>query len=206
MNIRWTDIVAECGNYKAGFVTTFRKYEGMTTDERDGSNRVVKVTMASFAEHMGIPRPTFQRWVQLEVTPELSATFAKQQRTAASHTNVAKNLARSNPRALADAIELAGPQATDEVYHELAQRRAGIDTSKANRKAADAGAHQQVEPIRRALAATDLVLCVAALNEATEHLQTAKSAGALTDESMAAIKVAFEQFQFAWTEALFSVS
>lgn len=64
-NIQWSQIEAECGDYRAGFVATFRKYEGMETDERDGSNRIVKVTVATFASHTGIPETTFRRWLGL---------------------------------------------------------------------------------------------------------------------------------------------
>jgi hypothetical protein len=207
MNIRWTDIVTECRNYKAGFVATFRKYEGMTTDEKDGQGRPMKVSGNTFADHMGIPRETFKRWVRAEaVGPTWSNPDATQARTAASHSNVAKNMARSNPSSLVDAIQSAGPGAEDQVFHEMKLRRAGVDTSKANRKAADAHAHQQIEPIRRALATADVALCVAALKDATEHLKTAQSAGALNEESMVGITEAHEEFQFALTEARFSVS
>jgi hypothetical protein len=60
--IKWSQIEAETEGYREGFVAVFRKYEGQETDERDESNRVVKVTMASFARHMGIPQRTFFDW------------------------------------------------------------------------------------------------------------------------------------------------
>jgi len=61
--VKWSDIEAECGDYRDGFVQTFRKYEGQPTDEKDAQGRTVKVTVASFAKHAGIPKTTFQRWV-----------------------------------------------------------------------------------------------------------------------------------------------
>lgn len=61
--ITWSQIEVECGNYRDGFVVTFRKYEGQDTDERDGSNRIIKVTIKSFARHAGIPETTFRVWV-----------------------------------------------------------------------------------------------------------------------------------------------
>jgi len=61
--IPWSQIEAECGDYRAGFVESFRKYEGQSTDEKDDQGRTVKVTMASFARHAGIPEQTFRRWV-----------------------------------------------------------------------------------------------------------------------------------------------
>jgi hypothetical protein len=60
--ITWSQIESECGDYRAGFVATFRKYEGQDTDEKDGQGRTVKVTMSSFARHAGIADKTFQRW------------------------------------------------------------------------------------------------------------------------------------------------
>lgn len=71
----WSKIEAECGDFRKGFVAVFRKYEGQETDERDGSNRIVKVTMDSFARHMGIPRTTFQKWVA-KVPPDTGVTTA----------------------------------------------------------------------------------------------------------------------------------
>jgi len=47
--IRWSDIEAECGDYRSGFIAVFKKYEGQSTDERDAQGRTVKVTAASFA-------------------------------------------------------------------------------------------------------------------------------------------------------------
>lgn len=60
--ITWDQIEAECGDFRQGFVSAFRKYEGQETDERDKYRKVVKVTMASFARHMGIDEDTFARW------------------------------------------------------------------------------------------------------------------------------------------------
>ncbi len=62
--IKWSQIEAECGGYRAGFVATFRKYENLPTDEKDGQGRTVKVTVATFARHVGIPDPTFRSWVK----------------------------------------------------------------------------------------------------------------------------------------------
>jgi hypothetical protein len=64
MTIKWSQIEAECGDYRSGFVATFRKYEGQPTDEVDGRSRRVVVTVASFARHVGIPEPTFREWVK----------------------------------------------------------------------------------------------------------------------------------------------
>jgi len=71
-NIKWSQIEAECGDYREGFVATFRKYEGQQTDEVDGAGRRVKVTASSFARHVGIDPSTFRRWmgVARHVTPD----------------------------------------------------------------------------------------------------------------------------------------
>lgn len=70
--IKWSDIDAEVdefqSGYRDGFVAIFKKYEGMETDERDGSNRVVKITTASFSRRYGINENTFRDWVNIEVT------------------------------------------------------------------------------------------------------------------------------------------
>jgi hypothetical protein len=58
----WQTMEAEVDALCAHYVTTFRKYEGMETDETD-DGRVVKVTQQSFARHMGIPQATFRRWL-----------------------------------------------------------------------------------------------------------------------------------------------
>lgn len=61
--VRWADVEAECVGYREGFVAVFKRYEGQPTDERDERGRVVKVTAASFARHMGIAKQTFHAWV-----------------------------------------------------------------------------------------------------------------------------------------------
>jgi hypothetical protein len=35
--IKWSEIEAECGDYRAGFVATFRKYEGKPTHRSPGT-------------------------------------------------------------------------------------------------------------------------------------------------------------------------
>jgi hypothetical protein len=72
--IKWTEIEAECGDYKAGFVATYEKYKGQETDETDKSNRPVTVTVASFARHVGIPERTFGGWLDREVGATLAVT------------------------------------------------------------------------------------------------------------------------------------
>jgi len=204
--VAWCDIIAECGNYKTGFVATFRRYEGEPTDERDARGRVVKVTRTSFAEHMGIPVNTFHRWVQYVTVTESVSQEARQARTAVSHANVVKNMAKNDPRAFADAVLSAGTSASDQAFHELKLRRAGVDTSRANKKAAEAGAHAIAEPFRKLVASTNVTLCIAALKDATESLEKALTEDVITGEVMAEVEAALEAFQFVLTEARFRVS
>jgi hypothetical protein len=204
--ITWSEIIAECGNYRSGFVAVFRRYEGQPTDALTEQGHVVKVTVQSFARHVGVEATTFRDWIKRAEVTDFVTSKAKEARTATSHANVVKNLTRKDPAALVDAIEQAGPAAADQALQELKLRRAGVDTSRAARKAADAAAHRQVEPILEALAMTDIELCIAALKNATEHLQSAISAGVLTNETVTQIGVAFEAFQFTLTEARFGVS
>jgi len=63
-NIKWSQIEAECGDYRDGFVTTFRKYEGQATDEIGGNGQRIYVTAGSFARHAGIPHQTFRQWLK----------------------------------------------------------------------------------------------------------------------------------------------
>jgi len=62
--ISWSDIEAECTEFRQGLVSVYRKYEGMDTDERTAQDHVVKVTARSFARHMGIAESTFGEWVR----------------------------------------------------------------------------------------------------------------------------------------------
>ena len=204
MIVNWSDIVAECGNYKQGFVATFLKYEGQPTDEKDNLGRTIKVTERSFAEHNGIPQQTFNAWVRADRDPSWVTTEAKEARSAASHANVAKNMAKKDPARLAEAIELAGSQAANAVYDELKLRRAGVDTSEANRKSAHAHAHKAAEPIRRAFSTAGLALCVQALKEANEYLQQAISDGAVTEDSIVGVSEAFDALSFTMAEARFA--
>jgi transposase-like protein len=74
--IPWSQIEAECGDYRAGFVATFHKYEGRDTDEIAGNGQIIRVTASSFARHVGIARQTFERWVKAadqEGTPNQGA-------------------------------------------------------------------------------------------------------------------------------------
>lgn len=195
--ITWNEIAAECTAFRSGLVAVFKRYEGEPTDERDASGRVVKVTATSFAAHMGIAKRTFHNWVQREVSAKAAPTSPSQ---IARDANGVKRMARENPAALLDAIEAAGPSASDQVFHEHKLRRAGVDTTRAGRKRADAIAHEQTEPFRRAMARTHGALCVAALNDAIEELRAALEEGIDEDVRRAIIEASDN-----WTIALLEI-
>jgi hypothetical protein len=204
--IAWTDIVAECDNYKDGLVAVFRKYEGELTDELDGRGAPQKVSQNSFADHLKIPRETFKRWVRNVANPAQLGPDQKQARTAASHANVVKNMAKNDPAALVAAIESAGVSASDQVFHEHKLHRAGVDTSPAARKAANATAHAIARPMQQAIAETNVTLCVSCIDEATEYLQAALDEDAVGMRAVNQITKALEAFQSTLAEASFRVS
>lgn len=88
--ISWSQIEAECGDYRAGFVATFRKYEGRDTDEIAGNGQIVKVTVASFARHIGVAETTFRRWLGQHSPSDL-------EKRSAGGAGMARNLTRSLP-------------------------------------------------------------------------------------------------------------
>lgn len=64
--VTWNSIMEELGaedGFRAAVVKVFLKYKGQDTDERDKYRKVVKVTVASFARHLGIAQQTFDNWV-----------------------------------------------------------------------------------------------------------------------------------------------
>lgn len=196
--ISWTEIMDECGNYRERFVTVFRRYEGQKTDERDAQGRTVKVTAQSFAEHVGIHPETFRDWLRKDRKTQAAIALPARNRRAES--------IHRDPQGTVADIMAAPDKVQDEIFHELKLRRAGVDTSTAGRKAAEATAHAQTEPIKRAMASTDVALGLAALSEAAEHLRNAREAGALTEESMGLYQVAIDAVQMELAEARFQLS
>jgi hypothetical protein len=117
-SITWSQIESECGNFRDGFVATFRKYEGQDTDERDGQNRAVKVTMASFARHVAIPETTFKQWVWGGKSPY----DAPPERLAQRDVSLARSNARRLPpgeKAKLVAELMADPEVADEIADEI---------------------------------------------------------------------------------------
>jgi len=114
--VRWAEIVAECGDFRAGFVSVFRKYEGQPTDERDRQNRVVKVTAASFARHMGIGETTFKDWIKKQ-------DGAPRRVGSGSHEKIEEAL-RTRPQEHAEAIAkaLEEPEVAEKVIRAMRPR------------------------------------------------------------------------------------
>ena len=116
--VKWSEIVAECGDFRAGFVSVFRKYEGQPTDERDRQNRVVKVTAASFARHMGIGETTFKDWIKKQ-------DGAPRRVGSGSHEKIEEAL-RTRPQEHAEAIAkaLEEPEVAEKVIRAMRPRAA----------------------------------------------------------------------------------
>lgn len=199
--IQWSEIEAECGDYRAGFVTVFRKYEGQLTDEKDGAGRTVKVTATSFARHVGISEQVFLLWVRRDDGYREPPSKSREAQAAYR----AESMVRNQADAVIEAIMSAPDETADRIFHELKLRRAGEDRSPAARKAAEAGAHEALQPMRRAMASTHIELCIQALEEAAEALIEANSEDAVTPEALRRIDKAHEKFVLARHETAFKV-
>lgn len=198
VGIRWSDIEAECGNYRDGFVAVFRKYEGEPTDEKDGQGRTVKVSVESFARHFGFDPKAFRRWVRAGVDARPAPVERAQM-----DVRRARSVVRNQPEVVVEAI-MEAPEATqDAIYHELKLRRAGEDRTPANRKAATAAVNETLQPVRRGVATIGAALISGWLRDAAEKLEEAAREGALTHEVLADIDAAHEQFQLARAEVDF---
>lgn len=188
--VKWKEIEAEADGYKAGFVSLYQKYEGMPTD-KVVRGKVVMVTERSFADHFGIDPETFRRWVKVATDAAYSTPEAKAARTAASHASVVKNMARTSARDLASSILKAGPAAADQVYHELRQQRAGVDTTPANRKAAEAKTNEVgAAMIKAAVHNVKCITIAPAIDEMNEDVEEAISTGTVSVEVLEAIEQA----------------
>jgi len=120
-------------------------------------------------------------------------------------TRDVRRAARHEPQSVVDGILDAPEERREEIYQELKLRRAGVDRSPANRKAAEAAAHEIIEPIRRSIASTHIALCVQALTEAADELSEALAEGAVTPESLEAIDKAHDLYVTQRHEAEFKV-
>jgi hypothetical protein len=188
--ITWSEIESECGNYRAGFVAVFRRYEGQPTDEKDARGRIVRVSMASFARHLGIDKMTFSRWVRRVVDEPLPPSDHPDQMT----KRRARQVVRNDPAAVVDAIMEAPAETRDEIYHEVKLRRAGEDRSTAHRKATEATVDETTEPIRKSFAAMGILGLAEVIAEWTHDLQQAIDEGADLQALLPRIREEWERF------------
>lgn len=131
MQITWSEIEAEAGGYREGFVAIYKKYEGLETDERDGRGAVVKVTKSSFATHMGIAERTFCRWVT-NVEQGNVATMAKNAPGGGIKASIEKATAEATAKAEAKAA--AALQAEKQRAEAEAKRREVAAAAKAKQE------------------------------------------------------------------------
>jgi hypothetical protein len=131
MTIKWSQIEAECGNYRDGFVATFRKYEGQDTDETDDASRRVKVTVASFARHAGIPERTFRRWVSTTETASTAVTPDERAKKGAAMAREGVRQLPAEERAKLSRELLADPEVAEAAFNTPEVRQHGSTAAKA---------------------------------------------------------------------------
>lgn len=129
--VAWSQIEAECEGYRAGFVATFRKYEGLETDERDGRGAIVKVTVESFARHTGIPPATFRAWVR-NANATTSVTIGPSTKQRAGWET--RRLSPEERAELVDELINDDPHVADHIENVIATDPAS--TARVNQKAA----------------------------------------------------------------------
>jgi hypothetical protein len=205
--IRWAEIEAEVGNYREGFVTTFRKYEGQATDEKDAQGRTVKVTVSSFARHMKIPVPTFRAWTKRAtstpvVPPERrlridSNTTRKilQEAPLEQVEQIIAGLPKSRQQAIAAA---AGNEYMKERQRQQEKERALTPRQREERERATTAI---THPVKQAAAGFAALGIVGHLEQATEELQELLSDSSLTPRVLRQIEKASDawnrEFDFA---------
>lgn len=178
--VTWKTIEKECGDWKQGMVATFRKYEGQPTDEVDEKGKPVKVTPRTFAEHLGVSAQAFRQWIKkFDGVPPSPSNTAE-----ARNFRTVKTEAKRSPSAVVDAIQAAGVHAEDQIFAELSQRRHGIDTSPANRKAAEAAASTITDAMKRAVKAPLVNTTAAVLDGITEDLIEAIAEGTISGKAL----------------------
>jgi hypothetical protein len=192
--ISWSLIEAECGNFRDGFVATFRKYEGAPTDEKDAQGRTIKVTAKSFAEHMGVAPRTFQTWVKNAAMAPQPITTTRERRR-----EDARRAIRHDPDAVIDAIMEAPEQTQDRIFHEVKLRRAGEDRSPASRKAAAAHTDDMLEPATKALGkmASGVIGMAETIEEVADDLDKAILDGYNLDDVLPRLREATDRLMLA---------
>lgn len=209
--ISWAEIESECGDYRAGFVATFRRYEGQVTDEKDAQGRAVKVTVSSFARHMGIARATFQEWVARE-----QGAGARRPASVDRDTRGAKNvLGKGDSATIRNLLDDLPPEAVERIASEAARvqqdprYRAARDEYDRKEEAkspeqrdrehreAERFADSISQKMLKAFGSLTAANLVEAIDEATADYRQLIEDQALTDEMLAAID---ERLQLLLTE------
>ena len=121
LHVQWSQIEAECGDFREGFVAIFRKYEGFPTDENDERGRTVKVTQASFARHVGVPENTFRDWVKTTMSGGQVHDPEARRRAQRSEVRAA---VRNDPGMVVEAVTEAPVETQDQIFETLRERRA----------------------------------------------------------------------------------
>lgn len=165
--IKWSEIEAECQGFRAALVSTFRKYEGQPTDEKDGNGRTVKVTATSFARHMGIAEQTFRAWVKKH------DRGGGGRDTRDRRMEEVRRAARREPQAIVEAVSELPEETQQQIVRQLHQKqleRAGADFSESGRKARQAATNEHFEPLRQSLNVMQIVPLAEKLAEKLRNL------------------------------------
>jgi transposase-like protein len=160
--VKWSEIEAECGDYRQGFVQVFRRYEGQVTDRKDSLNRPIKVTISSFAEHFGIQVTTFRRWL------------GERQRTSPVSDRPARRAARM-VRTSEDRRELVRElMADEELQHEaLKVMAAGPEGKELTRSIKAREAQRTEEPPEGAVGSWEIAAAALSLGGLREMVERA---------------------------------
>lgn len=184
--ISWSQIEAECGDYRAGFVETFRKYEGRDTDEIGANGQIIRVSVSSFARHLGIAKTTFQNWIKV-VDQEAQPTRSPSRGAAGAARRFAATLPATERAKLA--AELLEDDEVEVAPAVIARQASRPDVARAiarNDEAREAVEDQGIEvrAMRRPELPTDIATPEARRESAERFRQDAGRAfGHETDEA-----------------------
>lgn len=137
--INWTEIDAEVEafqeGYRSGFISIFKKYEGQETDERAANNKIVKVTVASFAARYGIADTTFRRWISEDENVTTAGTYSKP-------ANFTERMAKAAAEAAAQAKAEAEAAAQEQLAKALAEQKRAEEAKAADHRRQERTKHE----------------------------------------------------------------
>src|SRR5215216_6256054 len=134
--ITWSEIEAEAdaSGYRERLVAVFRKYEGQPTDETTEQGHIVKVTMTSFARHMGIPDTTFRHW--LDIANRAVSDQDQERLDAAKARKVARELIDPQKRAeIFEALKTEDPEILNDIRDDALEAQIGEEAAKRRKEA-----------------------------------------------------------------------